>query len=259
MGTNASPSPAAPMRARFGNRPRFAFTLLELLVVIGIIALLLALMLPALSRARRAGRNLKCVANMRQVAERFIVFADDFSVESRGNVFPADRSTFYLETFQESIYQVNSFWDLPNALPQPMDPARQPLMCPEGPYVLKRRANTPCSDGAVYPKANISVAFNRRLHRPTATSFQKLLSARILAHPDVPLAMDADAGAANAPSDPYYSAPPLDKPDGYESGGHWIPSTRHDGRINVAFIGGHVGSSQFPLTAPGWRWGFTPD
>ncbi|MCA9256627.1 MAG: type II secretion system protein, partial [Phycisphaerales bacterium] len=169
MGTKASTTPAALMRARFGIHSRSAFTLLELLVVIGIIAVLLALMLPALSKARRAGRNLKCVANMRQVAERFIVFADDFSVESRGNVFPADRSTFYLETFQESIYQVNSFWDLPNALPQPMDPASQPLMCPEGPYVLKRRANTPCSDGAIYPKANISVAFNRRLHRPTAT------------------------------------------------------------------------------------------
>ena len=69
------------MRARFGIHSRSAFTLLELLVVIGIIAVLLALMLPALSKARRAGRNLKCVANMRQVAERFIVFADDFSVE----------------------------------------------------------------------------------------------------------------------------------------------------------------------------------
>ena len=82
-----------------------------MLVVLGIIAVLLALMLPALSKARRAGRNLKCVANMRQVSEKFIIFADDFAVETRGNVYPFDRSTFYLETFQESIYQINDFWD----------------------------------------------------------------------------------------------------------------------------------------------------
>jgi prepilin-type processing-associated H-X9-DG protein len=238
---------------------RGAFRLLEMLVVLGIIALLLALMLPALSKARRAGRNLKCVANMRHISEKFIIFADDFAVETRGNVFPLDRSTFYLETFQESVYQINDFWDFPNALPHPMDPAEQPMMCPEGPYVLKRRANAACSAGAVFPKLNVSVAFNRRLHRPTAGSFQKLLSSRILNHPNVPLAMDVDAAASNSPSDPYYTAPPLDVADGYETGDHWIPSQRHDGRMNVAFIGGHVGSSNNPLSAAGWRWSYTPD
>ena len=259
MGNKAIPCLAARRRVDATERVHRAFSLIEVLVVIGIIALLLALMLPALSKARRAGRNLKCVANMRQIAERFIVFADDFAVESRGNAYPTDRSTFYLETFQESIYQVNDFWDFPNALPQQIDPAGQPLMCPEGPYILKRRANAACSDGAVFPKMNVSVAFNRRLHRPTAGSFQKLLSSRILAYSDVPLAMDADAGAPNAPSDPYYAAPPTAKIDGYESGEHWIPSTRHDNRINVAFIGGHVGTSRQPLSAPGWRWDYVPE
>jgi prepilin-type N-terminal cleavage/methylation domain-containing protein len=75
-----------------------AFTLIELLVVIAIIALLISILLPALSRARELSKRTVCSSNIRGIGQAFYIYAQD------GDLFPCQFNPIQPGTGSISVF-----------------------------------------------------------------------------------------------------------------------------------------------------------
>jgi prepilin-type processing-associated H-X9-DG protein len=65
---------------------RTAFSLVELLIVIGIIALLIALLMPSLTRARAHAKSVQCQSNLRQIGQNLLIYANSW----KGWMYPPE-------------------------------------------------------------------------------------------------------------------------------------------------------------------------
>ncbi len=191
------------------------FTLIELLAVIAITAILAAMLLPALAKAKEKARATQCVGNLRQWGLAFQLYADDnedflprrgqgvqalFQIDRPADWFNALPGYFGLSSFQQMVTN--------NAIPAAHD--RSVFVCPS--------AHDP---GGTY---FLPYGMNMNLcpwNLPVQTKFGEVVQpAAIVAMADAP-----GAYASTFPSTRPYSV-----------------IARHASRVNLLFLGGQVQS-----------------
>src|SRR5215210_3805662 len=100
---------------------RSCFTLVELLVVIGIIAVLIGILLPTLAKARNSAMRVKCAAQLRQVGVASVMYAN----ENRGYL-PTVRNEWNWPRTYDLSGTYNYIWTNGDTLPPGVPAANDP-------------------------------------------------------------------------------------------------------------------------------------
>lgn len=227
---------------------RAGFTLIELLVVIAIIAVLAAMLLPALSRAKQKAKATSCLNNNRQIALGFTMYAqdnNDFLPPLNTGVWPAVTPEWWFVVLDSGKYLTssgvsNNVWRCPAVRDADIDPG------------VVAYFNSPCEgygplEGNTYTAGVIRYAKNPDNSRLGSVKLIQI-------HRPSQIWMIGDVGVPKTgvrydslPSE-YFTEVTTKQPDptrGWTLAPYKQPACRHNARAVFSFCDGHVEA---------WRW-----
>jgi prepilin-type N-terminal cleavage/methylation domain-containing protein/prepilin-type processing-associated H-X9-DG protein len=224
------------------------FTLIELLVVIAIIAILAAMLLPALSRAKDRAKGIACVNNNKQIGLGFSMYAvdnNDYLPALNTGTWPAVTTTWWFKildngNFLTSSATSNNVWRCPSVKDADIDPG------------VVAYFKSPCEGYGPLEGNTLDTGIIRYAKNSDGSNLGSRKVSQILRPAQI--WMIGDVGyPKNSPTtdkmpSAYYTEITTKQP---MAGGGWTfapykqPAARHNGRAVFSFCDGHV---------EGWKW-----
>jgi prepilin-type N-terminal cleavage/methylation domain-containing protein/prepilin-type processing-associated H-X9-DG protein len=228
--------------------PRFrrgGFTLIELLVVIAIIAILAAMLLPALANAKTRAQGIQCINNSRQIGMAFLIYAEDNAqhlpdlyTKSWNGTAPEPGGLWWFQTLSKGKYLTantisNNVWRCPAVKPKDIQNIFNANWEGYGPV-----------ESTIIRYAFLGQNGSQPLGSRKLTQMQRPTQLWLMGDTGVPRI------PSKAPDGGYTTEIvtfPPDKTTGWTT---WNPqkqpACRHQRKANVTFVDGHVETWNYP-------------
>ena len=157
---------------RSDTRPHTGFTLIELLVVIAIIAILAALLLPALSRAKIQAQSVQCMNNCDQMMKAWTMYAGDNNDRCVNN-FGVAQTDYDVARGSYNTWCVDNMDWTANQQNTNINLLQKGLL---GPYMAKSVASYKCPADGFLSSAQVSAGFQARVRSYSMNDFIGLFS-----------------------------------------------------------------------------------